>query len=265
MPPNVSYPVLPTGTVIRQPGAELISEPTGLASITEVYRGAYIDIVTRPVLALSTGGAFSWLYRSPHPVFSSLLAYGVRIREGTGIINGTLTVEYRGLNPALSYPPPPVYTIEVSSGNEPLSTHPLWKSQIAGTATAPLNGAQWVSYDRNGANYNPAPSGGNPGTYDSTTAVFYQWLQGSIFTGIEDYLTAGVIFKKAYTSLNAPNDYSSVASFNSPDGPSPDLPDGYDWFFMGETSVDNAGIYVNEASWKAVPTGDAAKIIYGGG
>jgi hypothetical protein len=240
------------------------SEPTGLTSTVEKYSGFYNDIVTNNVLTLLGGGSISRAYLSPHPDFPSLLAYGVKIKRRPGLLNGLLSIEYRGLDPALSYPPPPIYNIERTTGNEPLMTISNWTTEIAGTATAPKNGAQFVSYDKTGANYNPAPAGGNPGTFDATTAVFYQWLAGSIFAGIEDYLAAGIIYKKSYTSMTLPNDASQVGSFDDPDGTPPTLPDDYAWFFLGETSEDNAGIYRNEATWKSVPTGPAATIIYGG-
>jgi hypothetical protein len=248
----------------RWSDAEIHSEPTGLTATTEKFSGFYNDLVSNNVLNLLGGGKINRSYLSPHPDFPSLLAYGVKIIRRPGIINGLLSIEYRGLDPALSFPPPPIYTIETTTGNEPISTHPKWVSQIAGTATVPLNGAQFVSYDVSGANYNPAPAAGNPGTYQAANAVFFQWLNGSIFTGVEDYLAAGIIFKKTYTSFGNPGDASSVGSFSSPSGPAPNLPANYNWFFLGETSEDNAGLYRNEATWKAVPTGDAANIIYGG-
>jgi hypothetical protein len=200
--------------------------------------------------------------------------------RGTGVINGTLAVEYRGLDPALAYPPPPIYTIEAITGNEPLQTHPLWTTQIAGTAdtsnggTGPLNGAQFVSATADGTGtggtvvaYNPGVlypgTGPDPG-FTASVATFYQWVGKSIFTGIEDYLVLGVVYKKRYSSLGLPNDISDGGQFSDPDGPVPDLPDGYDWFFLGETADDNAGIFLNTATWKAVPNGPAAQIIYGG-
>lgn len=269
--PNGTYPInWPTLQVGRWSGAELHSEPTGLAATVEKFSGYYNDIVTNNNLNLLGGGTINRSYLSPHPDFPSLLAYGVKIVRRPGTINGLLTIEYRGLDPALSYPPPPIYTVEVTTGNEPLQTHPLWTAQIAGgpnvasTVPYPINGAQFVSYDKTGANYNPAPAGGNPGTYDPTTGVFYQWLGNSIFAGITDYLAAGIVYKKRYTTLSLPGDLSQVGSFSDPDGPVPSLPDNYAWFYLGENSEDNAGIFSNTASWKAVPTGPAASIIYGG-
>jgi hypothetical protein len=263
--PNGTYPAnWPALQVGRWSGAELHSEPTGLAATVEKFSGYYNDLVRNINLNLLGGGTVCRSYLSPHPDFPSLLAYGIKIVRRPGVINGLLSIEYRGLDPALSYPPPPIYTIEVTTGNEPLATHPLWTSAIAGTGTVPLNGAQWVSYDKTGANYNPAPPAGNPGTYQAANAVFFQWLNGSIFTGIEDYLAAGIVYKKAYTTIGSPGDLSDVGTFSDPDGPVPNLPDSYDWFYLGITSEDNAGLYRNSASWKAVPTGDAANIIYGG-
>jgi len=263
--PNASYPVWPTGVVGRWPDAELHSEPTGLTAITEKFSGYFADIVTNNVLNLRNGGTICRAYLSSHPDFPSLLAYGIKIVRRPGVINGLLTIEYRGLDPALSYPPPPIYTIEVTTGNEPLQTHPLWTSKIAGGpaltgALVPQNGSIWV--DANGR-FNPAPTS-QTGTFDPTTGQFYNWIGGSIFAGVEDYLAAGIVFKKRYTTLGLPSGLSDVGTFSDPDGPAPGLPSNYAWFYLGVTSQDNAGIYSNDATWKAVPQGPAANIIYGG-
>lgn len=261
--PNRTYPAnWPVGQVGRWTDAELHSEPTGLTATTEKFSGYYNDIVRNTNLNILGGGTVNRAYRSPHPDFPSLLAYGVKIVRRPGLINGLLTIEYRGLDPALSYPPPPVYTIETTTGNEPLQTHPLWATQMAGTPDAPLNGAIFQSVDASGINYNPGTN--NPGTFDPTNATFYQWSATSIFAGIEDYLAAGVVFKSTYVTIGGGADASAVGTFSSPDGPAPTLPADYEWFYLGITSEDNAGIYRNEATWKAVPSGDAADIIYGG-
>lgn len=266
--PNGIYPAnWPVGQIGRWTGAELHTEPTGLAATTEKFSGYYNDLVTNNNLNLLGGGTICRAYLSPHPDFPSLLAYGVKIVRRPGLINGLLTIEYRGLDPALSYPPPPIYTIEVTTGNEPLSTHPLWVSSIAGTPTTPLNGAQFV--DATGL-LNPAPPA-QTGTFDPTSATFKQWLavdpatsQPGIFVGIEDYLAAGIVYKKTFTTIGPSGDLSAVGTFSNPDGPVPGLPSSYQWFYLGITSEDNAGLYRNAATWKAVPSGPAATIIYGG-
>lgn len=264
---NATYPLigLPALNALLQTDAEIISDPTGLATTTERFRCKYADAVSNANLTIYggefNGTVFNRSYRSPHWQFPSLCAFAVKIKRKAGVLNGELSIQYRGLDPSLAYPPPPIYTIETTTGNETLQSHPLWTSDIAGTPTTPLNGSQWVD---SAGNYNPPnATTANPGTFDPTTAIFYQWINTSIFVGIEDYLAAGIIFKSTYTTLFSPSDDSAVGSFSPPSGPAPGLPDGYDWFYLGLTTEDNSGIYRNEATWKAVPTGPAAMIIYG--
>ena len=258
--PHATYPTWTPGFVGRWTDAELVTERFGVGKITERYSGFFNDLATLPVLRLLGGGAIGNSYFSPHPDFPSLLVFGSKLKRRPGLLNGLLSLEYRGLAPSYSEPPPPIYTVEVTTGNEPLSTHVLWTSEIAGTAAVPLNNSMWVDA---AGKFNPAPPA-QIGTFDPNTAQFSAWIKGSIFTGIEDYLAQGCTFKKKYTGYNLPSSLANVGTFSNPDGPAPTLSSNYAWFFLGATADDNAGVYLITESWKAVPTGPAATIIYGG-
>jgi len=264
--PHVQYPTIVPGTCYGQPDGSFKTTREGLASAKERFFGLYKDFVKGgylTVLGTSTPGQIiSRVYKTAHPDFPSLLVYDSDVKRGKAG-TGWLDVEYRGLDPALHEIPPPVYTRERTTGNEPLITHPKWITDIAGTPAAPLNGAQFVSVTGNVESFNPGVSGGPDSGFNAATAIFKQWLASSIMAGRDDYLAPGAVFLKTYTSFSSPQEMDFVGKFQKPDGPAPIPPEGYDWFFLGETSSDEAGLFRNQASWKLAPTDKGTQIIYG--
>ena len=236
--PYISYPVIPAGTITRQPGAKLKTTRDGVSILTESYIGNFADLLDSSLIIAG----------STHPEFPSLLVYSNEITQGKGGI-GTLAVESRGNVGGL---PDPTYTLDRATHNEPLSTHPLWTTQIAGTPSAPLNGAIFVD-----------PTTGATSTDDST-AIFKGWTAGSIFEGIEDYLLAGSTWTSTYASYDQP-DLSGVGQIGDPDGPAPTAPDNCFWIYTGGSSTYQGSVYRVQETW--LLTGgintDATTIIYG--
>jgi len=266
--PHLQYPGIMPGTCYIQPSGKFKSTREGLASASERYFGLYKDFVAGKILQVlgsgTTGQTVSRVYKASHPDFPSLLAYDSNVTRGKAG-TGWLDIEFRGMDPAFgqSQIPPPVYTRERSTGNEPLMTHPKWITDIAGTPHAPLNGAQFISVTGNVESFNPGVSGGPDPGFNEATATFHQWLSNSIMAGRDDYLAPGMVFLKTYTAFSDSKDASQVGKFSKPDGPAPTPPEGYDWFYLGETSTDEAGLFRIQASWKLCPTDKGTKIIYG--
>jgi len=251
MTPHATYPTLPRGYVIRQVGSQLKVERTGLATAKERFIGYYDDIVSLPSLTVfGSNLATARAYRSASPFYPSLLVFSASVTSRGGLINGVLDIEYRGLDPALNQIPPPIYSLERSTQTEDISTHPLFKSQIAGTPDAPLNQAQFID----GAdNLNPAPPS-QTGTFDPNTATFKGWIWNadnpSPYIGVEDYLCPGSIWKATYVSYTPAADLSMIGKIDTPLGPVPAVDSGYNWLNTGLTFTDNAGLYRIEESWR---------------
>lgn len=245
--------------ILAQSGWQFRASRDGLASFRQKFRGPALTLLAGIFSSQFSGGTYSVSrgYRSPHPLFPSLGVYSAEVTGGKGLNNiGTLDMEWRGLDPRSNQIPPPVYELDRSTGNEPLETHPKWVTDIAGKPSAPKNSAIFVGPD------------GTIST-DDATATFKEFAavgtdgQKNPWVGRSDYLVAGSIFKKTYCSYSPPGDMGSVGHFSSPDGPAPSPPAGYDWFFLGESYTDESAIYHITASWRLVPTDDAAQIIYG--
>lgn len=214
--PYIVYPPIPTGVITRQPGSKCKTTADGVSTLTETYIGNFADILTS---SLSVAG-------SAHPEFPTLVVWSNEItQEKAGI--GTLVVESRGNRGGF---PAPIYSIDRATHNEPLSTHPLWATQIAGTPAAPLNGAIFVD-----------PITGAKSS--ATTAVFKGWTAGSSFEGIEDYLCVGCTFSASYTSNSMP-DISGVGQLiDSPPGYSGTTPDGCFWLDTGASVSQQGNVY----------------------
>jgi len=210
--PFTTYPVIPTGVITRQPGAQLTTTRDGATTLTETYIGNFSDILTSQLVV--TG--------SNHVEFPTLQVWSNKVTQGKGGL-GTLTVESRG---TLGLPDP-TYTLDRATHNEPLATHPLWTTQIAGTPASPLNGAQFT--------YNGVTPSTNSG------AQFSGWATGSIFAGTEDYLLAGSTFSISYADYSPP-DLTGVGQLASPDG-APDEPAGFFWLYIGASSSQHGNIY----------------------
>jgi hypothetical protein len=239
VPPYQTYPTIPTGVITRQPGSKLKTSREGVSVLTETYIGNFADLIGSP---LTIAG-------SNHPEFPTLLIWSNDITEGKAGI-GTLEVESRGIIGGL---PDPIYALERATHNEPISTHPLWATQIAGTPANPMNGAIFVD-----------PISG--AVSSSTNAVFKGWTTGSIFEGIEDYLLAGSTWTETYVDYNPP-DLDGVGQISSPEGPAPDAPNGCVWIFTGGSCSEQGSIYRVQKTW--LLTGgyntQATSILYGGG
>ncbi len=214
--PYLTYPSIPKGVITRQPDAsQFTSNRDGTCTRTDTYKGNYDDLITSP---LSVQG-------SNHPTLPTLVVWSSKVIEGKGGI-GTLVIESRG---ALGGLPEPTYTTDRATHNEPIATHPLWVSQIAGKPSAPLNGAIFVD-----------PST-QLKTTDDTKGVFKDWSTGSIFAGVSDYLLAGSTFNISYADYNAP-DLSGVGQLASPEN-APAIPEGFFWLYTGASSSQHGNIY----------------------
>lgn len=213
-------------SLIRQPNGLLTVNKESIAKAYESYVGPYI----------LCGTSIQFLIDTPHPDFPSLLVYDKKLkrRRGTTIAGdrvGQIDVEYRGVDPSVSYLdslPPPVYSMERSTSEDPIDSHKKFITDIGGTAAAPINGAK----------------------FDPVTGIFTGFDSTSPFRGQESYLIAGKVWTKTYLSYSSPSsgEESQVGFIDSPDG-GPATPSGRDWLYLGLSSSKEGGIYRLQKSW----------------
>lgn len=128
---------------------------------------------------------------------------------------------------------------------EPITSHPLFTSTLAGTASAPLNGAVWI--DKNGVAY------GQPG-YDSASGRFSYFGPGSFF-GQESYLLPKATYRYSYNATSVPTAADVGTIVSAPTG-SPSLPTGCTWLLTGRTWRRQGSIYrISETYMGSGPNG----------
>ena len=270
----ITYPQIQTNYVVIQPTSVFKSTLEGLCSQTLTVIGNFNDLISAgPWTSVGSGLTLSRVPYSANPYYSNLGLYDSEVKNYKGGM-GQCVLEYRGLDPKYSSPPSPVYSLDRSTSNEPIQTHPKWISAIGGTPSSPLNGAIYVSYQSNATPaFNPNTSGVADAGFAPNNATFYKWtanvnVSGSVsgfssFAGVSDYLFAGQTWTATYVSLSAPtsSDLAGVGYIATPTG-SPPTPTGYKWIYLGCRYTNQAGVYRIDKSWKMFLDSNVAEIIY---
>jgi len=143
-----------------------------------------------------------------------------------------VVVTYRGIPFNL---PPGDEEMIVSTQEQPIETHPLFVSTLAGTPASPLNGAQF------------------DGT-DNVNSSFIRFAATSKYAGLESYLAPTMTFRRNYADFNRP-DISKVGFIWTPnDAPTPG--GNRNWLCAGITWRKYGGYYsINEDSLMSGPKG----------
>lgn len=237
---NKTYPDITT--LIRQPDGTFQTSKEGVARSMETYIGPYNLCLTSPLFQIDT----------PHPDFPSLLVYDRKAvrKKGTTMTGepiGRVDVEYRGLDPAFAENgtllPPPVYTLERSTSQEPIDTHTKFKTVLGGESNATsINGAK----------------------FEKDTEIFIGFSADSQYAGVSSYLSAGSTWTKTYLSYTrlSGNEMSKVGFIDAPEGDEPTPPGDYNWLYIGASYTKEGGIYRIQKSWLLSSKGKWPQEIY---
>jgi len=178
--------------VIENPG-ELMTDRYGLSTCTTVWR-APADF---PFGSLPGIGAV-------HPLYGGLAMERRRVQKQEGYY--TVTGEFAGLL-APATRSDSVFELSIGVQDEPIVSHPNFKSAIGGTPSNPLHGAVFLGPD------------GLPST-DDGTANFAYFSNTSDFAGIESYLAADFMTWRERFVCNFLV-YGSIGRIQAPSGPAP--------------------------------------------
>lgn len=198
-----------------------------------------VDVVTRveeiPV------AQFPALLRSKysvHPVFTSM---GMEKRSASKNRHGKfwrVTYTYVGFLLDL---PDPVYTLSSALSEEPIQLHPDFAT-IAGTPSAPLNGAVFVDPDTEKV------------TTDNAKGVFREFratISGAanLKAGVEAFLSPGATWQETSFSATRPADLGSLGQIDSPSGTQPTFGSGRNWIYSAAEYTRRGGIYEIRKTW----------------
>ncbi|EIQ01045.1 hypothetical protein OpiT1DRAFT_05609 [Opitutaceae bacterium TAV1] len=148
--------------------------------------------------------------------------------------------------------PDPLYQLDMSASQEPVETHPDFKT--FGRST---NGAEFDETDNSfrGFTRRPKPTEAEYKTLD-TPAKWDTWLAShpatnEIWIGVRDYLTPGAIWRKTWVTKHKPslNEFNRIGCIDSPPG-GPPTPSGRNWLYMSLTWDQKGKTYTCRQEWK---------------
>lgn len=174
-----------------------------------------------------------------NPFFPWLNCEATRVTEIPGFF--IVTKRYAGVSGGTSTP---IYELTLGLGEDPIQTHKKFVSDIAGTPSAPLNGAYFID-----------PETGLLSTDDATGEFdhFRGLINGqlNLFAGISTYLNlSNVCWRERYVTTQRPTDMTTIGYIDSPHGPAPNLPPDANWLNMG-TSYEQRGLcYFVTNEWR---------------
>jgi len=198
-----------------------------------------VDICTRKVLIPNASFPSSLeAYDTANPDFSTML---LSKRSASREMPGFWSVVYRyeGYLDAL---PDPVYELTSALDQEPIQCHPKFVSTLAGTPSAPLNGAVFVD-----------PATGKP-TADDDKGIFREFrsiVGGDLNPkgGIESFLTPGAEWRETSITGTKPTEIRNLGTIDSPTGENPTLT-GRNWLLWSHTYTKRGMIYQVTTVWK---------------
>lgn len=212
-----------TNNPIKQTGSNLSVSKTGIATLTEQYRGPYnLILSSAPVIY------------SAHPTYTNLkLSEKSVVREEGDI--GLSSLKYEGPDPANGDQlPDPVYELIRGNSSEPIDTHPDFVSTLGGTKASPLPATGPAQFDSDGIFKNFPPNADN------------------FLGGVQSYLAASMTFKKTYVDYSPPSSITAIPKVEDPeDGPFPALTSPMNWMLMNVSWTRKGGLYEIQKDWLA--------------
>jgi hypothetical protein len=160
-----------------------------------------------------------------HPDFPQFICNGCQVRRLTPGDFCELRVTYRGFIGNAFTLSQDRSKDEISSGlsEEPIETHPLFVSTLAGTLAAPLNDAEFNS-----------------------DGSFKQFKLSSKYAGVKSYKVPTVVYRSVRPADSAPGDIGEVGTIQ--DAPVA-APGSRNWLYAGKTWSRDGGVYTVNEEW----------------
>lgn len=180
---------------------------------------------------------------TPHPKFPFMGVDSVEfeiVREGLVV----LTADYAGASFGFEGggEPEDEYYLEVSTSEEPISTHERYDSLAAQDV---------IEAVELGRNPPRSPDGKKILEPDTTGWGALQLeLYEDTKKGIEAYREPRVTWTRRWISSSLPTGLNAIATIEDPEGPVPSAGDGRNWMNIGIRSRQRGNVYENEKSWE---------------
>lgn len=183
---------------------------------------------------------------SAHPRFSSM---AVSKRSFSQEAAGTfyrMTYLYEGFLLSI---PSPTYELNGSVGEDPIQLHRDFVESLAGTPSAPLNGANFID-----------PETGKISS-DDDVGVFDRFGEGEL-AGVEAYRVPTAVWTEISFSGTRPTGLGDLGTKEAPNGPNPSFGEGRNWMFVGATYRKRGHIFEIRKSWELSGRGGWNDLIY---
>ena len=150
-----------------------------------------------------------------------------------------------------SEPPtyPETWSLEISTGTEPIESHPEFSSHFSDS--------QWASY-RKWRNGQPDPSDWTPGTQMGSRG---QVLENFINKQITTYFAPKIVVRHTYTSTTKPT-LAAVGSRDFPSFATGLTPSGIDFIITGATCTQDGLLYRIGYEWLGSAPGGWSTFLY---
>ncbi len=183
---------------------------------------------------------------SVHPRFTSMALSKRSFGQSHAGTFYRMTYLYEGFLVSL---PNPTYELNGAVSEDPIQLHKDFVTTLAGTPSAPLNGAIFVD-----------PETGQPTTND-TIGVFDRFGPGDL-AGVEAYRVPSAVWTEITFSTSRPSDLGDLGKIDSPSGPNPAFGEGRNWMYVGATYRKRGHIYEIRKSWELSGRGGFKPLIY---
>jgi len=243
--PNLDYKGN-QGVIITDYGS-LKVDKKGLATCTAVFKTKQASWLSLPGLS------------AVHPIFGFIGAdsFEISFKDGWAMS----TVNYAGLDPTSKDKgnddeSKPVYELVIGLNEEPIETHPDFKTKIGGTPMEPIHGAR---FERE------AVTGGvdkiaSEKSKEPTSNAGYVFKDFEIFDNagvlnpkakISSYLNANQItWKKSFTRKQSLTALSKAGKIGKPDGPYPSFGGEGTWLNMGTSQTQKGIAFTCSTEWR---------------
>jgi hypothetical protein len=212
-----------TGWLLESPGA-LQTDRYGMSTATARWRR--LDVATN----VDPGTPI--VYGQAHPLWFFL-----------NCDKFTISVEDNGWNCDATFfgvygVPQPIYDLDLSTAEEPIETHPNFRTTIAGKPGAALHGAQFSA------------GGDDAGTFLGFNGPFANDTERDEWMGIRSYLSPGAVWRKTLVTGTRPSDLSDVGGIDTPEGSPPTIGSGRNWLYAGLTYEQKGLVFTTRKEWR---------------
>jgi len=183
---------------------------------------------------------------SAHPRFNFMSLSRRSYQLGMGGAFYKVTYLYEGFIESM---PEPTYELNGAVREEPIQTHEDFEEVLAGTPSAPANGAKFID-----------PETGKPST-DNDAAVFDRFGRGPL-EGVSEFRTPAATWTVTRFATSRPTTARDLGKIDNPDGSPPSFGSDRNWMFIAMSYRQRGFVYEIRETWELSGRGGWNTLLY---